>query len=459
MTPVANNNLTAITTTQIVSTYDFFRPNMRKEAIAKYNKQGADYMQIMIDMAMVENVDREVVTHWEDLPYHSLVKVNAPVTPAAGADLSFVLHPDSVPTIPNSKPYVRPGDILMLVKNERVGRVESVTFGGGNWTVVVRPNVSTDQLSVVANDEFAIISSSFAEGTGQPESTSTGMVKYDAYLQIIKETAAATGTLLTEALWFTSHQNAGATPTYWSPLIAQLDYKVNLKQEGAFLFNKQNTNAAATAANTNGLIPAMKSARGFQFPTGGAIVLTDVDSWNDRLNKVFAKNNICGLTTHKRITELEAELVQDMQNTNIIQAKEQIMHAIKSNGALEDAQKSFEVNYQFNAVRKGGRNFSWARLASLDNPVTYNAAASSQQDYMVLFPVDKGTDAKGYLRNHVSLLKKNHNGYNRFMETWYDGAAGGTGTYIGDVDVKKFYVRSHCGTRHFALEQSILVTA
>jgi hypothetical protein len=413
----------------------------------------------MLDMANVEDVDQEVVYHWEDLPYYSLVKVNAPVTPAAGADLSFVLHSDSVPTIAGTKPFVRPGDVLMLVKNERVGKVESVTFGGGNWTVVVKPNAATDALAVLANDEFAIISSSWAEGSGQPEATSTGMVRYEAYLQIIKETVAATGTILTNSLWFQSHPNAGATPTYWSPLIAQADYKLSVKMEGAFLFNKANTNTTATSANTQGLIPAMRSARGFQYPTGGAIELTDVDSWNDRLNKTFAKNNVCGFTTHKRITQLEAELVQDMQNTMIEQAKEQVLYAIKSNGALEDAQKSFEVNYQFNAVRKGGRNFSWSRLASLDNPNTYNAASSSQQDYLIMFPIEKGTDAKGYLRNHVSLLKKNHNGYNRFMETWYDGAAGSMGMKIGELDVKKFYMRSHMGTRHFALEQSILVTA
>lgn len=459
MTPVAGDALSAVSTTNIMSTYDVFKPQQRRDAIQKYGGQGADYMQIIYDMGNIENVAGEKVEHWEILPYYQLVKVKANAAAAAGADLTFLLHADSSPTIPGTNPFVRKGDVLMKTKDETVGVVISdPTFAAGDWTVVVRPNDSADSLAVLANDTFAIISGAWGEMTGQPAPAQTGVVKYDAYLQIIKETSAASGSLITNQLWFQTMEKIGDSATYWSPLVAQLEYRLNIKQEGAYLFNKATTNASLGIANTNGLIPTMRSARGYQYPTGGAIVLSDVDDWNERLNKVFAGNRVYGLTTHKRVTELETELKDDMKNTMVEMANKSILQAIKSNGALQDSQESFSINYNFNAVRKGGRDFAWSRLASLDNPNTYNAPGSSQQNYMLMFPIDKARDAKNTMRNHISILKKNFDGYNRFMELWYDGAAG-TQTKIGQMDAKYLYARSHTGTRHFALEQTILVTA
>jgi hypothetical protein len=261
---------------------------------------------------------------------------------------------------------------------------------------------------------------------------------------------------MTNQTWFKTMENGKATPSYWAPVVAQLDYRLALKTEGALLFNKRTTNTNLSIANTQGLIPELRSGRGHLHPTSGAFVLADINDINTFNDSVWADQNQVVLLTGKRMQQIEDEMTANLSNTGTNRAEEAISEILWK-GTGNDSQKAFGLNYHISYIEKGGRNFAFAKMMSLDNPSTYNVSTALSKDYAIFFGCGKQKDAKGKLRNHMCLNFKQNGSHSRYMETWTDGA-GGPGVKIGDIDKHVVYQRSHIGAQWFKLKQVTLMT-
>lgn len=415
-----------------------------------YADEGATFFQELLQLGFVRPVAGESYFVTETARFHDRFAVAAVAAAGAGNDLDVDV---TAAYTDNAKVYARVGDLVFKPGATPVyAKIVDKSESGGTVTLTLRPLSSSVNLGAQLDDDvWVIYSSSFPEGTGQPEAATPKTVKYEMFTQIVKETVAATGTVLTDQVWFEVTEDGKPTPSYFS--LAQLagEFRQYLKIDGALMIGQENDNLEENT--TKGMINVALDSDG----NLGSDVL-DIDGFyaiDAYLRKVHAPDMICGYLAAGKYNEFQSQMQTLLSNTNINNAIRKINHDMYGLGADE----KFEVLHDYQALSLSGRTFKISNLRSLDQPNIYNTGVSGEafQDYAIFIPGNKTTDGENKLASYFGMRHKQLGAYNRMLEVWPDGA-GHPGMKIGDLDQSLLYYRSHVGFEYRKTQQWAMVT-
>ena len=451
--------IAAIYASDIISNFDLHKPEILNTLFNRFGDQGASYFQLIRSMGFEKPVANDTYGHFEDNHIHEIVHVlDIVAQPAVGANIQFTLDPVDLDA--NNNFYLRLWDII-LFPTEVTGSVIAIDVTAPAAPVVtVRLNEITDQFpALTAGEELAIITSSFSEGSGQPEGAVSGTWEYDNDAQIIKETIGVTGSEMVNQAWVTITTLGQALPAFYFKGQIDIDYRMALKIDGALLWGKRSTNVITDATTgrpiktTEGLIPYIRRVGNEQTSVDGAFTIDEFDEMSNTLDREFAGNYILGLLGISLHQDIENALVTYFANTNIQFARQATNEVLfKSNEAL-----SASVNFTY--LTKSERTFLLKRMGSFNNKKLAGAEGYSARKLGVFMPINKKKDpVSGNMVDAFGTRYRALGKYSRRMEVWQVGGAG-EGLKVTDIDDRNTYQRCHIGVHHRGGNQFILMEA
>jgi len=289
------------------------------------------------------------------------------------------------------------------------------------------------------------------------------VIRYENETQILKETLTATGSEMTDQKWFTALSKPGSKDIYAYYLKGQLDadYRLQLKIDGALLFQKRTDNSIIDTTNTNVTNAPIKTTEGlvpYIRRVGNTIPYTpglfSVQKFNEAikiLDKNFAGDDICTLLGIDADLEIEDRLVDFFKDTNIQLAVR------KATMSLFDNNRALEASIGFKYLVKGLRTFYFKRMAVFSNPNLYGASGYDQAGLGVLIPmaIKKNRNPKAKMQDIPTFgaRYKKLGPYSRFMEVWNVSGAGPQSGYVIADDIHNHYMRCHVGAHFIAGNQ------
>ena len=451
--------IAAIYASDIISNFDLHKPEILNTLFNRFGDQGASYFQLIRSMGFEKPVANDTYGHFEDNHIHEIVHVlDIVAQPAVGANIQFTLDPVDLDA--NNNFYLRLWDII-LFPTEVTGSVIAIDVTAPAAPVVtVRLNEITDQFpALTAGEELAIITSSFSEGSGQPEGAVSGTWEYDNDAQIIKETIGVTGSEMVNQAWVTITTLGQALPAFYFKGQIDIDYRMALKIDGALLWGKRSTNVITDAVTgrpiktTEGLIPYIRRVGNEQTSVDGAFTVDEFDEMSNTLDREFAGNYILGLLGISLHQDIENALVTYFANTNIQFARQATNEVLfKSNEAL-----SASVNFTY--LTKSERTFLLKRMGSFNHKKLAGAEGYSARKLGVFMPINKKKDpVSGNMVDAFGTRYRSLGKYSRRMEVWQVGGAG-EGLKVTDIDDRNTYQRCHIGAHQRGGNQFVLLEA
>jgi len=451
--------IAAIYASDIISNFDLHKPEILNTLFNRFGDQGASYFQLIRSMGFEKPVANDTYGHFEDNHIHEIVHVlDIVAQPAVGANIQFTLDPVDLDA--NNNFYLRLWDII-LFPTEVTGSVIAIDVTAPAAPVVtVRLNEITDQFpALTAGEELAIITSSFSEGSGQPEGAVSGTWEYDNDAQIIKETIGVTGSEMVNQAWVTITTAGQALPAFYFKGQIDIDYRMALKIDGALLWGKRSTNVITDAATgrpiktTEGLIPYIRRVGNEQTSVDGAFTVDEFDEMSNTLDREFAGNHILGLLGISLHQDIENALVAYFANTNISFAKQ------ATNEVLFESNEALSASVNFTYLTKSERTFLLKRMGSFNHKKLAGAEGYSARKLGVFMPINKKKDpVSGNMVDAFGTRYRSLGKYSRRMEVWQVGGAG-EGLKVTDIDDRNTYQRCHIGAHQRGGNQFVLMEA
>lgn len=455
MNPDAVANIYA---SDIVSGFDIHKPEKLNVLFSRYGDQGASYFQLVRSMGFEKEVSLDTYSHFEENRIHETCKVNAPVgQPAVGANIVFVLHPDSLDA--NNNFYVRKWDII-LFKNEVTGSVITIDVSSPTAPqITCRLNDVSEQFpALTAGEELVIFTNAFSEGSGQPQGAVRGTWEYVNDAQIIKETIGVTGSEMVNQTWFNVNSMGKNIPAYYFLGQVDIDYRMSLRIDGALLWGKRTTNTALIDSDTGrpiktteGLIPYTRRVGNEQTYVPGAFDVSEFDEMDRTLDREHAGNYILGLLGIKLHQDIENGLVTYFADTNIQYARQTV------NEALFNSNEALGASVNFKYLTKSERTFLFKRMGVLSNPKLYGADGYGGPALGMFMPINKRKDpVSGNQVESIGVRYRGLGKYKRRMEVWQVGGAG-EGLKVTEFDKQNTYQRCHMGAHFRGGNQFVLL--
>jgi hypothetical protein len=444
------STVTAVYTDALVSTFDIHKPEKRNKLFLKYGKQGADFFNTILTLGYKSGVAQTDYSHFTDDWIHQAAHVNANVVdPGAGNPISFVLN-NALDVDANGNFYIAVNDNVLFA-NQVPGIVTVITDVAAVRTVTVRPMETTDNIGALsAGDTVIIHSDSWAEGTTQPAGKVTKPIEYFFNTKIVKQSVDVTGTEMTNMTWVETDSMGNKVNAWYLKGIMDADYEMQLRIDGAMLFDKPTTDATLVTAGQRtmfGLVPWVRSGGNADTYLPGFYAMADFDIMNNTLDQNFAPSELLGLLGIQYQAELENLFVNSFNQGGI--------RYVSFEGKEEQ-----ELFLGFKSITKNGRTWILKRMGGFNNPQTYGAPGYTIPGMGVFCPLDKQADKnpnnKGNYIPSIGLRYKELNSYNRMMEVWTTGGAG-NGPKTSQVDVRNVNHRAECGSEFIANNRFFLV--
>lgn len=458
-------------TTEVLSGYDFFKPEILEKLFRKYGDQGMSYFQTLRLMGFETPVANDTYSHFEENRTHEVFHVgSAGITGAtAGVAKTVTLEGSDLGAGGTGAPlntfYPRLNDVVMF-PNETTALITDVNISTPSAPIItMAPLDDTKSIPVMASgDPIIIISSLWSEQSGQPTGAVKGTTKYENDAQIIKETISTSGTNLVTQTWFTKYGDTGKSIVgYWTVGLLDIDFRMNLKIDGALLFGERVTTLTDAVTGhaykgTQGLFPYIRANGDVEEIAEGAFSVTDFDTIDRYLDQQGVSKQTLVMPGINRHQELENTLKAYFQDTNINYTRDVV------NSEIFNGSKSKAASVNFKLMGKSERTFMFKRFNNMNNPKTYGVTnaegvgAYEMPNYAVFLPVGTTKDAKSRkLVNNIGCRYRTLGGYSRRMEVFNLGGAG-TGLKVSQIDELNTYMRSHMGAHHASGNQMVLVS-
>ncbi|OHC00345.1 MAG: hypothetical protein A2Z57_04440 [Planctomycetes bacterium RIFCSPHIGHO2_12_39_6] len=250
--------------------------------------------------------------------------------------------------------------------------------------------------------------------------------------------------------WVETDSMGNKVNAWWLKGMLDLDYEMQLRVDGAMLFDKPTTDATLVTAGQRtmfGLIPWVRSGGNADTYIPGFYTMADFDIMNNTLDQNFAPSELLGLLGIQYQAELENLFTNSFNNGGI--------RYVSFEGKEEQ-----ELFLGFKSITKNGRTWILKRMGGFNNPQTYGAPGYTIPGMGVFCPLDKQADKnpnnKGNYIPSIGLRYKELNSYNRMMEVWTTGGAG-NGPKTSQVDVRNVNHRAECGSEYIANNRFFLV--
>ncbi len=454
-------SVAGIFASEIISTFDIDKPERLNTLFRARGDQGLGYYRMLESLGFKMPAAQDKIEHDEEDWIHETFHSRDNET-AKGAGVNQVLVLDPIDLDTGDRFYPRRWDTVMFTQ-EVTGQIIDIDVSTPSAPVLtVRPNEITDDIgALTAGQELIIISAAFSEGSEQPEGAVTGTFHYDNDLQIIKETLEATGSEMTNQKWFTQisvpNNSGGKIPAYYLKGQMDTDYRMNLKIDGALLFQKRTTNPTTDpdtgrlVKTTEGLIPYIRRVGNTVNYTPGLFSVQRFNQIVKRLDKEFAPRYICSLLGIDLDLEVEDTLVDYFNNTNINFVQQAMTSELFYNN------KGLAMSVGFSALTKGSRTFAFKKMPVFSHQKLYGAVGYSSAGLGVMIPMAKKKDKLTQKDvPTIGMRYKKLGPYSRMMEVWNVSGAGPGFKVIGK-DVHNHFLRCHVGAHNMAGNQMVLV--
>lgn len=448
---MAVDAVSAVYAFDIISNFDIHKPERLNTLFRKYGDQGLSAFNLIKSLGFETPVKQDIYGHNEELRIHENFKVNAIVAdPGVGNDIAVVLHPDS---LDGSNRFYPRLDDNVIFPNEVTGYVQDIDISTPTAPVLtLRLQDDTDNWGALAAGDFLIIhSGSSSEKAGQPAGAVSGTFYYENECQIIKETIDMSGSEMVRQTWIPIMSNGKSIPSFTFKGLLDIDYRMALKVDGALLFNKRTTNAAAIDPTTNnpyqtteGIIPYTRRV-GKVLPYTPGVGGFDVDDFDTADRLLDTENsgnyimNLLGINLHQTV---ENSLFEYFKDTNIIYAKE------TTNTDLFGGSASLAASVNFKMLTKAERTHMFKRMKNFSYAKTFGTTGYNMRNQGLMLPINKRKDPVTHDQvASVGCRYRALGQYSRKMEVWDVGGAG-SGLKVTEFDKRSTYQRCHVGA-HF----------
>jgi len=459
---MASQAMTAPYAEQLLSGFDFYKPEIMNTLFRKKGDQGMSYFMLLKSLGFVLPAAQDSYSWFEDRFIHDTFTVDAAGAGGAGAAVTYTIQAGSVNTLASGNDYVYPRqwDRIMF-PNEVIGSVLSVAFAGsGVVTIVVRPSLAVGILPAVsAGQELVIVGNAFAEGTAGTTSRLSGTDKYTNYMQIIKEALTVTGSEMTNQDWFDriSGPDGQSILGYMMKGHLDLDYRSALAASTALIFENITTNtniidSTSVAANnmvktTQGLIPAVR-ARGHVVPyTPGVFSVSSFDNIIKLLDAEFCGSDMLCLNGINLDLEMENALVDYFKDS-------EISYTVANTFGGDEG---LAMSVGFKSLRKGDRRFNFKRMGMFSHPKIGGASGYNFSSMGLVLPIDRRKDpVSGDSLPSIGYRYKKLGAYSREMEMTHISGAG-NGLKVISNDLANWHQRQHIGAQAVAANRFCLL--
>lgn len=471
-----------ITTSNIISTFDILKPEVRNRLFRSRGDQGMGAFRILESLGYMRAIAQDSAISYEENwihpTFHSAGVVSAV---APGAQTALVTQNILLGSVsPNDdflgfptpgstqNPYyycpVKLFDIIMY-PNNTTAQVTAISGLGTNAvTITVTAQDGTTGLpALTAGEELIIYSNAFPEGSDQPEGMINKPLKSTSYVQIIKAGFKWTGTQATDQTWFDTYKSSGDIPAYFLKGQMDTDYELTLLIDGALLFgnitypnivvpnNDFSSSAYEPVKTTEGMVPYMRANGNVKQYTPGTFTVQTFNDIVKILDKQFAPNYIGGFLGINLDVEIEDTLKQYFQNTNISYLTDNMV------ADLFNGDKALAMSVGFNVLGKADRTFCFNRMQVFNHPRLYGANGYNTPSLGMFIPLAKKRDLKSdYDVPYFGVIYKELGNYSRKAEVWtLQGAA--PGMKVLSKDINQLCMRSHIGAEHVGGNQTVLL--
>lgn len=463
--PVGNipSAVEGVFATDLISTFDLNKPERLNTLFRARGEQGMGYFRLIESLGFKMPTTQETYAHDEEDWIHETFNTKDIVAdPGAGNVALITLDPTNLDG--NNRFYPRLWDTVQFPNEVTAAIIDIDVTVPTAPVLTVKPNELTDNIgALTAGQEFTIISAGFSEGSEQPKGAVTGTFRYDNDMQIIKESLEATGTEMTQGTWIKKMsvdqlgKPGSKIPAYYLKGQIDTDYRMNLKIDGALLFQKRTTNTIIDPdtnrplKTTEGLVPYIRRVGNTIGYTPGLFSVQRFNQIVKRLDKEFAPNYICSLLGIDIDIEVEDTLVDYFKNTNIDYATKRMTKDIfyKNEGLA--------MSVGFESLVKGSRVFGFKKMGVFSHPKLYGAPGYTASGLGIMIPMYRKKDKlSGKDLPTMGVRYKQLGNYNRMMEVWNVSGAGPMHKVIGK-DVHNHFLRCHVGAHFMAGNQMILL--
>lgn len=471
-----------ITTSNIISTFDIGKPEIRNRLFRSKGDQGMGAFRILESLGYMRAIAQDSAISYEEdwihPTFHSSGSVSA--TAPGGTQATAITQAIVIdPTSPNNDflqlanlggspaPYyycpVQLWDIIMYPNNVTAQITAISGLGSNAVTITVTAQDGTTGLpALTAGEELIVYTNAFPEGSDQPEGQVSKPIKSTSYVQIIKSGFRWTGTQATNQTWFDTYKTAGDIPAYYLKGQMDTDYELMLKIDGALLFGNityptiVDTSSFAASGfepvkTTQGMVPYMRGNGNVKQYTPGTFTVQTFNDIVKLLDKQFAPNYIGGFLGINLDIEIEDTLKQYFQNTMIDYLTQNMV------ADLFDGDKALAMSVGFNVLGKADRTFCFSRMQVFNHARLYGAAGYNTPSLGMFIPLAKKRDLKSdYDVPYFGVIYKELGNYSRKAEVWtLQGAA--PGTKVLSKDINQLCMRSHIGAEHIGGNQTVLL--
>jgi hypothetical protein len=441
-----------ITTDNYVSTLDIHKPDIDDEFYERY----IDELLLLDFMEMLKQtkpVRQTSYSHYEAPQLRSYVNANGTQTVATpGNPMTITLQHDNHLNSGKSS-YPRVNDLVHF-KNYVVGLIYSkdvsVDFA---HTITVYPVQQTDAIgTVTAGDSVTIISNAWPAGSGGNTGKTWTAIKYTNTCQITKEMFEAEGSEMTNQIWFEVPNADGTTGYVWTYEGEKNTFReMRLSMELNLIITPPVTSTFLLAAGyrtSEAMIPYIQNQGGIQYNyTQGQFTLAEHKKMLKLLDKGGTYANeyafIQGIDLYD---EYETFIMNTMQNGAI------------SYGGFQGGE-TMAIKLGFRSISTLGYTFHLKRYRLFNNQNILGAPGFDYPGLGICMPMKTMVHPKtGKPVPYFRLRNKEMAGYNRGMEHWVLGGAGGSSKgYTSAVDTKQTHYRAENSVEFFAAPQWIVV--
>jgi hypothetical protein len=373
-------------------------------------------------MGMSRGVNAPVTGHYEEDRQEQVLKLNAVITPAAGAGLTAVveLHTDNMyawsGVTANSAAIqasaVRINDVLLLGNGVRA-IVTAKNTATNPHRLTIKPLKAAQNLATVGvlttNVGYMIFTNAWGEGSGLPESRLPRIFKYTNTFQIIKDGYGATGTSATDRLF------AEFVNTDDNTIVGVM------KRDTMFRFERFVSNALLFG-DTIDNHTVFNSNLGVDTPVGGTEgALAFVTGYGHIPTYTLGSYGIADFDVLARILTQEQSSsanVFQMMGFNVFQVIENALYTINAGATqplflkqfsmdlgvdvaswqpFEDA--NFQLYVGFKSVHKSGYNFGFKLMPEFTDVTLGGSSAYNYTNTVVSMPTGttKNTEGKSVM--------------------------------------------------------------
>jgi hypothetical protein len=436
------------------------KPQWKSVIFARYGTQFNGINQTLQLLGMKESVASHTWYASEDNRMRRPITVYLQTGNGSQGQSIVVTLPTAEHEFTGTKSWPRVTEHIMT-KDGYKGRITAKsTSAAYGHTITIAPTSSTTAFGDLTGQQIIIFTGAKAAGTGQITSTTIGTTKRQFYLQIIDESKGLEGSQFILEPWAPIYQN-GSYRLWYLTGTKHMEYLYDGKVDGAFTWGEENTNSLTQANQdgenntvylTKGMIPWITELGKTDTNTMGT---WDTSKWNEY--KIYGRQQ--GVTSGFWLQFTGSRAAYAMREA--IKAKGQgngidkyVENILSENGAL-----GFGNN--FTTYREGDTVFTISEVPIWDDPMSYAATGFNTQYLSILVPVTSRPSSKDPKVKLSNLVYKygEYAGYNRELETWTLGAAGGNAfrPYTTEYDSTKLYMRGHVGLEFMGANQAIVV--